>query len=207
VSQLRSATTVQKTLMKRNWQSRTKEDLVVEVWRHLSGDSVGARELKEIQSALKEQFGEGAVDSPAAIARVLADEGAELRHPEVVEYDASWREAKINQVKGKDTGELFDIENTWNLSKAAVWIKRLEAKRKEVKPDDRKQAKKLEERAREEKDRARVIAGSSAFSAIQRAEAAEIAEWLTIWLQQPAMFADWLDLRQRSPEFKRKLTE
>lgn len=193
--------------MKVSWQSRTKNDLIVEVWQHLGGESVGARELSAIQTALSEQFGEGAVDSPAAIARVLADEGAELRHPEVVEYDATWRESKIQEIKGKDTGELFDIENTWNLKRAAVWIKKLEEERKKLKPEDRKRMKSVEERAREEKERARVVAASTAFTPIQRAEAAEIAEWLTIWLQQPGMFADWVELRQRSPEFKKKLEE
>ncbi len=194
-------------MKKMSWQSRTKNDLIFEVWQHLGGQSVGARELKEIQNALNEQLGEGAVDSPAAIARVLADEGAELRHPEVVEYDASWREAKIQEIKGKETSELFDLENTWNLKKAAVWIKKLEEERKKLKADDRKRAKNLAGRAREEKERARLVATSSAFTPRQRAEAAEIAEWITIWLQQPGMFADWLALRQRSPEFREKLKE
>src|SRR5687768_8988441 len=100
-------------MKKLSWHSRTKDDLIVEVWQHLGDPSIGAAELREIQSALNEQLGEGAVDSPAAIARLLADEGAELRHPEVVECDATWREAKMREIKGKDTGELFDIENTW----------------------------------------------------------------------------------------------
>ena len=193
--------------MKVTWQSHTKDDLIVEVWQYLGGPSIGATELTEIQSALNEQLGEGAVDSPAAIARVLADEGAELRHPEVVEYDATWRELKMREVKAKDAGELFDIENTWSLKKAAAWINKLEEERKTLRPDDRKRAKNLEERAREEKERARGVEGSSAFTPIQRAEAGEIAEWLTIWLQQPAMFADWVELRQRSPQFKEKLRQ
>jgi len=190
------------------WQSRTKHDLIVEVWQHLGGHSVGTTELKGIQRALSAQFGEGAVDSPAALARVLADEGAELRHPEVLEYDASWREAEIQKTTINDTGELFDLENKWNLKKAAAWIKKLERLRKKlVGEDDRKGAKTLEDRAREEKRRAQVVAANSTFSPKQRAEAAEIAEWLTIWLQEPGIFEDWLSLRQRSPEFMGKLKD
>src|SRR6266446_7946862 len=71
--------------------ARTKEDLIVEVWEQLDCDSVGAAELEQIQKAIRERFGEGAVDSPASIARLLADEGAILRHPEVLECDADWR--------------------------------------------------------------------------------------------------------------------
>ena len=32
-----------------------------------------------------------------------------------------------------------------------------------------------------------------------RAEQAEIAEWLKVWIQTPILFADWLELRRRSP--------
>ena len=71
----------------KRWRSRTKQDLVIEVWEALDCESVGARELEQIQEALRERFGEGALASPAAIARMVADEGAVLRHPEVCECD------------------------------------------------------------------------------------------------------------------------
>src|SRR6267142_7178919 len=74
------------------WNSETRHDLIIEVWEDLDCDSVGARELEQIQEALRERFGEGAQDSPASIARTVADEGAVLRHPEVFDYDAKWRE-------------------------------------------------------------------------------------------------------------------
>jgi hypothetical protein len=38
----------------------------------------------------------------------------------------------------------------------------------------------------------------------QRAEQAEIAEWLKVWIQTPSLFADWLELRRRSPDFQKK---
>src|SRR4030095_11571497 len=82
--------------MKTNsWRSRTKNDLIIEVWEALDCESVGARELEQIQEELLGRFGEGAVDSPASIARPVADEGAVLRHPEVFDYDAKWRERRL----------------------------------------------------------------------------------------------------------------
>jgi hypothetical protein len=36
----------------------------------------------------------------------------------------------------------------------------------------------------------------------QRAEQAEIAEWLKVWIQTPSLFEDWLELRRRAPDFK-----
>ena len=69
------------------WKSRTKHDLMIEVWEHLDCETVGARELEEIERAVRERFGDGAVESPVRVARLLADEGAELRHAEVLELD------------------------------------------------------------------------------------------------------------------------
>jgi hypothetical protein len=73
------------------WRARTRQDLIIEVWEHLDCESVGAHELEQIQQALREKFGEGGRDSPASIARTVADEGAVLRHPEVFDCDLKWR--------------------------------------------------------------------------------------------------------------------
>src|SRR5205085_5350789 len=78
-------------MKKSEWKSRTKRDLMIEVWEGLDCESVGARELEAVTEAVRERFGEGAVESPAATARLLADEGAEHRHAEVLDMDARWR--------------------------------------------------------------------------------------------------------------------
>ena len=62
-------------MLKGNWNARTKHDLIIEVWEYLDCESVGARELEQIQQALGERFGAGALQSPASIARTVADEG------------------------------------------------------------------------------------------------------------------------------------
>ena len=51
---------------------------------------VGASELERIENAFLEHF--GSTISPASIARVLADHGARLGHPEILQADARWRE-------------------------------------------------------------------------------------------------------------------
>jgi hypothetical protein len=72
------------SMSERKWKSRTKRDLMIEVWEALDCESVGAIELEAIAQAVREKFGEGAVESHASVARLLADEGAELRHAEVL---------------------------------------------------------------------------------------------------------------------------
>ncbi len=56
-------------MAKREWQSRTKHDLMIEVWEHLDCETVGASELEAIAVAVRERFGEGAQESPASFLR------------------------------------------------------------------------------------------------------------------------------------------
>jgi hypothetical protein len=171
---------------------------------------VGASELRKIQSAIREQFGAGAVDSPAAIARVLADEGAELRHPEVIEFDARWREAEIRRNSKRFAG--FDGGpggEPLRLKQAEALIKRLE---REWDRSERAGDKAARQRARDEAikaaEAAQSLAKNRALDQTQRAEQAEIAAWLAVWIQTPNLFAEWLELRRRSPEFRNQfLTE
>jgi len=43
-------------MTKKDWSARTKHDLIIEVWEYLDCESVGARELEEIQQALGEKL-------------------------------------------------------------------------------------------------------------------------------------------------------
>src|SRR6185437_9587970 len=90
------------------WRARTRRDLIIEVWEYLDCESVGAHELEQIQQALRERFGEGALESPASIARTVADEGAVLRHPEVFDCDLQWRRRNLD---GLDFPSSLDLSN------------------------------------------------------------------------------------------------
>src|SRR5262245_55504573 len=66
------------------WKARNKNDLIIEVWEKLDCENVGEAEIRAIETAVEDVFGKSAVDSPMVIARLLADEGAELRHSEIM---------------------------------------------------------------------------------------------------------------------------
>jgi len=190
--------------MKHDYQSRTKDELMVEVWERLENPPVGRSLLQKVQRVLADEFGAGAVESPAAIARTLVDAGADLSHPEVLEYDASWR-ATEHEADGDEPRVLFDLESGWTLRTAADWIQSLETLRAQLESkNDRHAVRQITALARTEKRQAQALAASTAFSSNQRAAALEIAEWLTIWLQTPELFPTWLDLRRHSPEFLEK---
>ena len=181
------------------WKSRTRGDLIIEVWEALDCESVGACELEQIQQALREKFGEGALESPASIARTVADEGAVLRHPEVFDYDTKWRERLISGVVPLESLGFS------NLPEASESIGKLEAWRREF-ADAGKQSdlRRLKEFALKTKQGLQLVARSRVVDTKRRLEAGEIVQWLTIWMRDPAIFEDWLSLRQRSAEFVEK---
>src|SRR6266849_3039848 len=109
----------------------TRRELTVEVWVGLGRAAVGENELREIQRAIAKRFGAGAVDSPATIARLLADEGAELRHPEIIEFDARWRQAQIEKSAADfSVFDRFDPLKPLRLKQAEALIRKLEKLRK-----------------------------------------------------------------------------
>jgi len=184
------------------WKSQTRRDLIIEVWEALDCESVGARELEQIQQALQETFGEGALDSPASIARTVADEGAVLRHPEVFEFDTKWRERRISEDAPLESLSFA------NLADASKSMRKLESWRKEfAEEQDRAKMRQIQEFAIKTKQDLRVVARSRVVEAKRRIEAAEIVQWLTIWMQDPAIFDDWLSLRQRSAEFVKNFSD
>ena len=177
-------------------RTKTKRDLIVEVWENLDCESVGARELEEIQQAICARFGEGAVESPASIARTLADEGAILRHPEVMECDARWRERKFPELLFQ---EALDFQG---LTESFASMKRLESLRIELdREGNHEELRRLTEAVQSSRENFLLLWKSPIVSATKRAEASEIAEWLGVWLKQPGIFADWIELRRRSGDF------
>src|ERR1044072_74606 len=75
-----------------------REHLIIARGKALRCPAVGTRELSVIQAELGKRLGSSAVTSPASIARVLADAGAELRHPEGIEFDALWRTGQMREL-------------------------------------------------------------------------------------------------------------
>ena len=184
--------------MKRaEWKSKTKRELMIEVWEHLDCESVGAKELEAVTEAVRERFGEGAVESPARVARLLADEGAELRHAEVLDLDARWRTRDPYDAAFRNVLKFSTFEE------AAASIRRLDNLRRQFRrKNDREGLRRVQETVLKGKQRAQMIARNTAVNERKRAEKAEMAEWFTVWLNQPEIFEDWLALRLSSKDFR-----
>ena len=150
--------------------------MIVEVWERTGLDVVGAGELSLINDALVQRF--GSESSPASIARVLADHGARLGHPEILQADSRWREQQhlftpddlaFDTIDAADAfiAKLQQLPKTQSLRQSVQQIK-------------------------QELD----------FLATKLPIAREAAQWLTVWLQNPMIFTEWLDLRRSTAEFQ-----
>lgn len=181
------------------WESRTKTDLIIEVWEKLDCENVGAMEIEAIETAVEERFGRGAVDSPMAIARLLADEGAELRHSEIMELYVK------RHAPSRYDAMFFNIMKLADLGQARGTIRDLENLRKKLSKDNDKEGlRRLRETALKGKNRVLEMSADPRLENKAKLENAEIAEWLTIWLGSPEIFENWVALRQNSEDFREK---
>ena len=184
------------------WQARTRQELIIEVWEALDCESVGERELLAIQEELHKTLGAGAVISPASIAREVADEGAMLRHPEVLHCDTRWRTQQLAELIA---GEDLDFSN---LVAAKASLLKIDELRREAEAESNEPAlRRLRELVVGGGKEARLVARSRIVPDQERIIAKEIMEWLRVWLHQPDLFADWLSLRQRTPEYRKEFGE
>jgi hypothetical protein len=166
-----------------------RDQFIVDWWTENGNEPAGAAELDQLQHALLESFGAQGRESPAAIARTLADNGVRLKHPEVLEADVRWRE--------REQATLFISEelNFTSIDEAIIYIEKLAAVPQG--PDLRSFVLQL-------KTELESVAKSMRIPLPDRLIALEVAHWLTVWLQNPPIFSDWLVLRRESAEFRER---
>jgi hypothetical protein len=166
----------------------TRQDqFIVDWWAENGNEAAGAAELDQVQQALAERFGAQGHESPAAIARTLAENGVRLKHPEILAADVRWREQ----------GSLFSPEELTftNIDEAIVFAEKLGG----LLPGAEVRSLVLQLKSELE-----WVAKSMRIPLPDRLVALEVAHWLTIWLQNPAIFPDWLVLRRESAEFRER---
>jgi len=174
----------------------TKQELILAEWKSIAGESVGVAELEAIQAAVRSQLNQEV--SPAAIARILADEGVRLRHPEVLECDARWR------AKHCEEPAVIQELRTVTLLEAPRTLQELESLRRKLVADANSGGARLTETVRQIREERMFVAHRQTLDKKTRNEARELAEWLGIWLRSPELFADWLELRLNAPGFKKQ---
>ena len=173
--------------------SRTKTDLIIEVWEKLDCESVGASEIEAIETVVREKYGNSAVDSPMIIARLLADEGAELRHSEIMNLH-------VKQFPSTTYDAMFrNILKFESFPQTIASVKQLENLRRKFTSENDKEGSRLL--------REKVVNAKQNLIETNIRTNIEVANWLTIWLQTPEMFEVWTTLRMKSEDFQAKFSE
>jgi hypothetical protein len=181
-------------------------EIIGSIWRELGSPEVGASELTHVHEALATVFGPDQLPSPARIARELAQQGAMLRHPEIIETDARWRESQIaghlnafQSLRPLQSGVPLDF------NQAAAMVAELEELHgRFVNSGDEVALADLKTLAIEARQAAKNRVKDPSLSAADREMQREISEWLRVWLETPNIFDQWLDLRRSSAAFKAK---
>jgi hypothetical protein len=91
------------------------------------------------------------------------------------------------------------------LAEAETCLRRMDELWRRFKAEERQaQAARVMATARLGVQRARMIAGNKRVSPARRAEKEEIRQWFRVWIENPEVFFDWLELRKQAPEFVEK---
>lgn len=169
---------------------------MIEVWERLDCENVGAAEIKAITDVIRERFGRSAVDGPMTIARLLADEGAELRHSEIMELH-------VERAGERPYDAVFrNILDTSDLKRSRSSIRRMEnLRRKFVSDGDKEGIRLLTEMARAGVDK---LLKKEKMTGAQNTYNNEIAEWFRIWIGSPEVFENWIRIRVNSKDFLSK---
>ena len=169
----------------------TQIEVIIECYEQFGAQSVGRRELEAIVDTLRQTFG-AAIPSPATIARILADHQVPLSHPDVLDVDTEWRERQLSEIVAGDLDTIETaLKTVGNVQSLATRIHADEIDR-------------LRFQVRQVQEELELLSQSQLASRERRSVAAELASWLTVWLQNPAIFDDWLNLRRNSPQFLQK---
>ena len=173
--------------------------MVLEIYDREAMGEVTAREIAIINRGLIEEFGEGGAMTPAEIARVLVDEDLPVRFEQIFRMATPTEKYEI----------LFEgLALNNSLAEAEASLCRIdELYRKFQRLEDRTGLRYARRTALRAKRNAGALSQSPKLSKPERVEQGEIAQWFTVWLETPDLFAQWLELRKAAPDFKKAFKE
>lgn len=174
----------------------TKKEMVLEIYDREAMGEITALEIEIINQGLIDEYGDGGAMAPAEIARILHDEDLPVRFDQIFRMDSA----------ADKYVDLFGRLNKFgSLAEAEQTLRQIDV----LQRDFSRQGDKIGERyARQAalriKKQTAALSQSPKLNERVRAEMGEIAQWMTIWLQTPDIFDQWLELRKAAVEFKNK---
>ena len=173
----------------------TKKQVILEVAKQLEVEKFTPAEIEQIRRQLVVRMRAAKTD-PQYIADVLEDAGLRV----VMSTEADTEELYEE--------EFHDLLHFATLEEAEMCLVRLDELLHKFHAEGQRAAEtRVLEVARLKPPRAEMIARNRRVDAKKRAEKEEIVQWFRVWLETPAAFFDWLEVRKQSPEFVRLFGE
>jgi phosphoenolpyruvate-protein kinase (PTS system EI component) len=172
---------------------KTKKALILETAREIAASKWTLAEIDQLRRRLVEEHGETGKTGSDYIADVLKSAGWKVVLTQREEAEEEYEE------------EFEDLLHFKTLEDAEVSLTRLDELMRQFQAHREPAAvERVLDVARLGKRRAEMIARNRKVEAQKRAEKEEIAAWFRIWLETPDAFFDWLDVRKKSPEYRKK---
>ena len=172
----------------------TKKQIVLDFFQPQERRPLEMADLRTAHEELRRHLGSGDRTSLGYIASVLREAGYEVRYED--RYSAPMMpEPYATRLKG--------VLEFHDLASAEQSLQRIGAIYKEYSSAaDRAGTAMVCALVKKGKLRARSLAANSRVEAAKRQEKQEIASWFQVWLETPDLFADWLELRKSTDEFR-----
>ncbi|MGE0886774.1 MAG: hypothetical protein AB7P14_24915 [Blastocatellales bacterium] len=172
----------------------TKREMVLEIYDREAMGEVTSQEIEIINQALIDEYGEGGAMAPAEIARILHDEDLPIRFEQIFRMEST-TDKYVDLF-----GRLSSFET---LREAEQTLRKIDELHKQyLQSGDQTGARYARQAVLKMKKQAAALSQSSKLTEPERAEMGEIAQWMTVWLQTPDIFDQWLELRKAAEEFK-----
>ncbi len=98
--------------------------------------------------------------------------------------------------------DLLAMIHIETLAGAEAALGGLEQRRQSMIPGDRAALQDLQRAGRRVREKATLVARNGRVHPMARRQWEEIGSWFLVWLQTPELFANWLELRKMSAEFR-----
>jgi hypothetical protein len=162
-------------------------------------ESAGLPELRRIQNGIRERRAPARPPSLAYIAAVLREAGTR------VDYEDRFADPVIPE---RYRSRLEGVLRFHDLAAAESALGALDAAWRAYRSAaDREGAALVRKLALRGRQRAESLAANPRVDPAKRRQKREIANWFRVWLENPGLFFDWLDLRKRADDFRELFPE
>ena len=172
----------------------SKKQLILESGTHLAYQTLGLPELRRVQQDLRERLAPAKPPSLSYVAGVLRQAGLQ------VDFEDRYSDPVIPEPY---TARLEGLLRFEDLASAEAALRSLAAAYHEYEAgSDRVGAQLVRKIVLRGRLRAESLSLSTRVKAEKRQEKSEIATWFRVWLESPALFFDWLEVRKQTEEFR-----